>query len=165
MKVQDPLKLNDPSCFTRTGNTPTMMKGMSNMHEEDAHDDSVIAMETSNQIHGSQDEGGCAASYARRVARLKAQDGLILMHPHTVTAQQQSDTDKEEAGGAGGGETLTAAESDRRQEKKQQVERRVQSHMGIPASGSMQDGDSHLNGHDNATCLGSVAEGGGDRRC
>jgi hypothetical protein len=28
-----------------------MMKEMSKMHEEDAHDDNLIAMETSNQIH------------------------------------------------------------------------------------------------------------------
>jgi len=28
-----------------------MMKAMSKMHEEDAHDDNLIAMETSNQIH------------------------------------------------------------------------------------------------------------------
>jgi len=28
-----------------------MMKEMSKMHEENAHDDSLIAMETSNQIH------------------------------------------------------------------------------------------------------------------
>jgi len=27
------------------------MKEMSKMHEEDAHDDNLIAMETSNQIH------------------------------------------------------------------------------------------------------------------
>jgi len=32
-------------------NTPTMMKEMSKMHEEDAHDDNLIAMETSNQIY------------------------------------------------------------------------------------------------------------------
>jgi len=32
-------------------NTPTIMKEMSTMHEEDAHDDNLIAMETSNQIH------------------------------------------------------------------------------------------------------------------
>ena len=38
----------DPSCLTR--NTPTMMKEMSKMHEEDAHDDNLIAMEISNQI-------------------------------------------------------------------------------------------------------------------
>jgi len=28
-----------------------MMKEMSKMHEEDAHDDNLIAMETSNQMH------------------------------------------------------------------------------------------------------------------
>jgi len=45
--LQFPFK--DPSCLTR--NTPTIMKEMSKMHEEDAHDDNLIAMETSNQIH------------------------------------------------------------------------------------------------------------------
>jgi len=55
IKVQDfksyPLHFpfKDPSCLTR--NTPTMMKEMSKMHEEDAHDDNLIAMETFNQIH------------------------------------------------------------------------------------------------------------------
>ena len=55
IKVQDfksyPLQFpfKDSSCLTR--NTPTIMKEMSQMHEEDAHDDSLIAMETSNQIH------------------------------------------------------------------------------------------------------------------
>jgi len=55
IKVQDiksyplPFPFKDPSCLTR--NTPTMMKDMSKMHEEDAHDDDMIAMETSNQIH------------------------------------------------------------------------------------------------------------------
>ena len=55
IKVQDfksyPLQFpfKDPSCLTR--NTPTIMKEMSKMHEEDAHDDNLIAMETSNQIH------------------------------------------------------------------------------------------------------------------
>jgi len=37
----------DPSCLTR--NTPTMTKEMSKMHKENAHDDNLIAMETSNQ--------------------------------------------------------------------------------------------------------------------
>jgi len=45
--LQFPFK--DLSCLTR--NTPTIMKEMSKMHEEDAHDDNLIAMETSNQIH------------------------------------------------------------------------------------------------------------------
>jgi len=45
--VQFPFK--EPSCPTR--NTPTMMKEMSKMHEENAHDNNLIAMETSNQIH------------------------------------------------------------------------------------------------------------------
>ena len=51
IKVQDfksdPLQFpfKDPSCLTRN------MKEMSKMHEEDAHDDNLIAMETSNQIH------------------------------------------------------------------------------------------------------------------
>jgi len=55
IKVQDfksyPLEFSfkDPSCLTR--NTPTILKEMSKMHEEDAHDDNLIAMETSNQIH------------------------------------------------------------------------------------------------------------------
>jgi len=55
IKVQDfksyPLQLpfKGPSCLTR--NTPTMLKEMSKMHEEDACDDNLIAMETSNQIH------------------------------------------------------------------------------------------------------------------
>ena len=55
IKVQDfksyPLQFpfKDPSCLTR--NTPTIMKEISKMHEEDAHDDNLIAMETSNQIH------------------------------------------------------------------------------------------------------------------
>jgi len=44
--LQFPFK--DPSCRTR--NTPTIMKEMSKMHE-DTHDDNLIAMETSNQIH------------------------------------------------------------------------------------------------------------------
>jgi len=45
--LQFPFK--DPSFLTR--NTPTIMKEMSKMHEADAHDDNLIAMETSNQIH------------------------------------------------------------------------------------------------------------------
>jgi len=48
--LQFPFK--DPSCLTR--NTPTIMAEMSKMHEadaEDAHDDNLIAMVTSNQIH------------------------------------------------------------------------------------------------------------------
>jgi len=55
IKVQDfksyPLQFpfKDPSCLTR--NTPTMMKEMSKMHEEEAHGDNLIPMETSNQIH------------------------------------------------------------------------------------------------------------------
>jgi len=55
IKVQDfkfdPLQFHfkDPSCLTR--NTPRIMKEMSKMHEEDAHDNNLIAMETSNQIH------------------------------------------------------------------------------------------------------------------
>jgi len=55
IKVQDfksyPLQFlfKDPSCLTR--NTPTNVQEMSKMHEEDAHDDSLIAMETFNQIH------------------------------------------------------------------------------------------------------------------
>jgi len=55
IKVQDfksyPLQFpfKDPSCLTC--NTPTIIKEMSKMHEEDAHDDKLIAMETSNQIH------------------------------------------------------------------------------------------------------------------
>jgi len=55
VKVQDfksyPLQFpfKDPSCLTR--NTPTIVQEMSKMHEEDAHDDSLIAMETFNQIH------------------------------------------------------------------------------------------------------------------
>jgi len=44
--LQFPLK--DPSCLTRS--TPTMMKEMSKVREEDAHDDNLIALETSNQI-------------------------------------------------------------------------------------------------------------------
>ena len=49
IKVQDfksyPLffTFKDLSCLTR--NTPTMQKEMSKMHEEDAHDDNLIAME------------------------------------------------------------------------------------------------------------------------
>ena len=39
----------DPSCLTR--NTPTIMEEISKMHEEDAYDDILIAMETCNQIH------------------------------------------------------------------------------------------------------------------
>jgi len=55
IKVQDfkshPLQFSfkDQSCLTH--NTPKMIKEMSKMHEEDAHDDNLIAMETSNQIH------------------------------------------------------------------------------------------------------------------
>jgi len=55
IKVQDfksyPLQFpfKDPSYLTR--NTPTIMKEMSKMHEEDSHDDNLIAMETSNQMH------------------------------------------------------------------------------------------------------------------
>jgi len=51
-KISSPIlsnSLSDPSCHTR--NTPTIMKEMSKMHEEDAHEDNLIAMETSNQIH------------------------------------------------------------------------------------------------------------------
>jgi len=47
--LQFPFK--DLSCLRLTRNTPTMMKEMSKMHEEDAHDDNLIAMETSNQTH------------------------------------------------------------------------------------------------------------------
>jgi len=55
IKVQDfksyPLQFpfKDPSCLAR--NTPTMMKAMSKMHEENAHDDDLIAIKTSTQIH------------------------------------------------------------------------------------------------------------------
>ena len=55
IKAQDlksyplPFPFKDPSCRTR--NTPTIMKEMSKMLEEDAHDDNLMAMETSNQIH------------------------------------------------------------------------------------------------------------------
>ena len=55
IKVQDfksyPLQFpfKDPSCLVR--NTPTIMKGISKINEEDAHDGNLIAMETSNQIH------------------------------------------------------------------------------------------------------------------
>jgi len=55
IKVQDfkPYRLQfpfkDSSCLTRS--TPTILKEMSKMHEEDAHDDNLIAMQTSNQIH------------------------------------------------------------------------------------------------------------------
>jgi len=55
IKVQDfksyPLKFpfKDPSCLTR--NTQTMTREMSKMYKKDAHDDNMIAMETSNQIH------------------------------------------------------------------------------------------------------------------
>jgi len=55
IKVQDfksyPLQFpfKDASFLTR--NTPAMLKEMSRMHEEDAHGDDLIAMETSNQIH------------------------------------------------------------------------------------------------------------------
>jgi len=55
IKVQDfrscPLQFpfKDPTCLTR--NTPTMLKEMFKLHKEDAHDDNLIAMETSNQIH------------------------------------------------------------------------------------------------------------------
>jgi len=45
--LQFPFK--DPSCLTR--NTPAMLKVMSKTHEEDAHDDNLIAIETSNQVH------------------------------------------------------------------------------------------------------------------
>jgi len=45
--LQFPFK--DLSCLSH--NTPTIMKEISKMHEEDAHDDDLIAMETSNQIH------------------------------------------------------------------------------------------------------------------
>jgi len=45
--LQFPFK--DLSCLTR--NTPTILQEMSKMHEGDAHDDSLIAMETFNQIH------------------------------------------------------------------------------------------------------------------
>jgi len=55
IKVQDfrsyPLQFpfKDSSCLMR--NTPTIMKEISKMHEEDGHDDNLIAMDTSNQIH------------------------------------------------------------------------------------------------------------------
>jgi len=55
IKVQDfksyPLQFpfKDPSCLTRS--TPTIVREMSKMHEEDAHDDSLITMEIFNQIH------------------------------------------------------------------------------------------------------------------
>jgi len=39
----------DPLCLTR--NTRAMLKKTSKMHEEDAHDNNLIAMETSNQVH------------------------------------------------------------------------------------------------------------------
>jgi len=54
-KVQDfksyPLQFPFKDSSSLTRNTPTMMKEMSKMHEEDAHDDKLIAMETSDQIH------------------------------------------------------------------------------------------------------------------
>ena len=37
------------TCLTR--NTPTILKEMSKMHEADTHDDNLIPIETSNQIH------------------------------------------------------------------------------------------------------------------
>jgi len=39
----------DASCLTR--NTPAMLKERPRMHDDDAHDDDLIAMETSNYIH------------------------------------------------------------------------------------------------------------------
>ena len=57
IKVQDfksfPLQLpfKDPSCHGLTRNTPTIVQEMSKMHEGDAHEDNLIAMETFNQIH------------------------------------------------------------------------------------------------------------------
>jgi len=55
IKVQDlksyPLQFpfKDLLCLTR--NTPTMMKETSKMHEEDAHDDNLIPMDTSHHTH------------------------------------------------------------------------------------------------------------------
>jgi len=47
--LQFSFKDSSRSCLTR--NTPTMMEEMFKMHEEDAHYDNLIAMETSNQIN------------------------------------------------------------------------------------------------------------------
>jgi len=66
--LQFPFK--DPSCLTR--NTPTIMKEMCKMHEEDAHDDILIAMETSNQIHTRAQM--CAAENAAHLHILEPPD-------------------------------------------------------------------------------------------
>jgi len=49
ISVQFPFK--DVSCLTH--NTPAMLKEISTMHEEDAHNDNLMAIKTSNQIHTS----------------------------------------------------------------------------------------------------------------
>jgi len=69
--LQFPLK--DPSCLTR--NTPTIVQEMSKMHEEDAHDDSLIATETFNQTH----------TRAQMRAAENAAHSHILEHPDVDT--------------------------------------------------------------------------------
>ena len=131
-----------------------------NCHKEQRLKDAGEDTHTCTQLRTSQDRGECAGRRACSVPSPKAQDGPILMQLHTaVTAQQQQDTETEEAGGEGRGGSLT--ESDGRQEKIEQVERCEQSDTGLFAFGSVNDGESHLSGRDNATWSGSIAERGG----
>jgi len=44
-----PIPFKNASCLT--GNSPAMLKQMSHMYEDVAHDDDLIAIETSNQVH------------------------------------------------------------------------------------------------------------------
>jgi len=83
IKVQDfksyPLQFffKDPSCLTR--NTPTIMKEMSQIHEEDAHDDNLIAMETHNRIHNrAQMRAAENAAYSHILEPLDVETDIIL---------------------------------------------------------------------------------------
>jgi len=101
IKVQDfksyPLQFpfKDPSCLAR--NAPTIVQEMSKMHEEDAHDDSLIAMETFNQIHTRAQMRHSAAENAAHSHILEPSsvdiniNWPLLVNNPAVTATNQHD--------------------------------------------------------------------------
>jgi len=94
IKVQDfksyprQFPFKDPSCLTR--NMPTSMQEMSEMHEEDARDDSLIAMEISNQIHTrAQTRAAENAAHSHILEPLKVDpdiNSLLLVSKHANPA-------------------------------------------------------------------------------
>ena len=99
IKVQDfrsyPLQFpfKDPSCLTR--NMPTIMDEMSKMHEEDAHDDNLIATETFNQIHTRAQmraAGNAANSHILEPTDVdRDTNSPLLVRNPAVTATNKSD--------------------------------------------------------------------------